>query len=39
MGKQVLMDNPKLDGREVNSCFTVEGDSPADYPGKETAFL
>ena len=33
-GKQVLMDNPKLDERELTLVFTVEGDSPADYQAK-----
>ena len=37
-GKQVLMDNPKLDERELTLVFTVEGDSPADYQAKRTAF-
>ena len=37
-GKQVLMDNPKLDERELTLVFTVEGDSPADYQAKKTAF-
>lgn len=37
-GKQVLMDNPKLDECELTLVFTVEGDSPADYQAKKTAF-
>lgn len=37
-GKQVLMDNPKLDERELTLVFTVEGDSPADYQAKKTDF-
>ena len=38
-GKQVLMDNPKLDERELTLVFTVEGDSPADYQAKTASFL
>ena len=32
------LDNPKLDERELTLVFTVEGDSPADYQAKKTAF-
>lgn len=38
-GKRVIVDNPKLDEREVTLTFTIEGNSKSDYQIKKKAFF
>ena len=38
-GKRVIIDNPKLDERELTLSFTIEGSSQSDYQMKKKAFF
>lgn len=37
-GKRVIINNPKLDERDVILTFTIQGSSQADYQAKKSAF-
>lgn len=37
-GKRVIINNPKLDERDVTLTFTIQGNSQADYQAKKSAF-
>lgn len=37
-GKRVIMNNPKLDERDITLTFTIEGKSKSDYQSKKKAF-
>lgn len=37
-GKRVIMNNPKLDERDITLTFTIEGKSKSDYQAKKKAF-
>lgn len=37
-GKRVIINNPKLDERDVTLTFTIQGNSQADYQSKKSAF-
>lgn len=38
-GKRVIVNNPKLDEREITLSFTIEGTSRSDYQEKKKAFF
>lgn len=38
-GKRVIINNPKVDEREMTLSFTIEGSSQADYQAKKKAFF
>lgn len=38
-GKRVIVNNPKLDEREITLSFTIEGSSLSDYQEKKKAFF
>lgn len=38
-GKRVIINNPKLDEREITLSFTIEGNSQSDYQAKKKAFF
>ena len=38
-GKRVIINNPKVDERELTLSFTLEGSSQADYQTKKKAFF
>ena len=38
-GKRVIINNPKLDERELTLTFTIEGSSQSDYQVKKTSFF
>lgn len=38
-GKRVIINNPKLDEREITLSFTIEGSSQSDYQAKKKAFF
>lgn len=38
-GKQVIINNPKVDEREITLSFTIEGNSCLDYQVKKKAFF
>lgn len=38
-GKRVIINNPKVDEREITLSFTIEGNSPSDYQTKKKAFF
>lgn len=38
-GKRVIINNPKLDEREITLAFTIEGNSQSDYQAKKKAFF
>lgn len=38
-GKRVIINNPKVDERELTLSFTIEGNSQADYQAKKKAFF
>ena len=38
-GKRVIIDNPKVDEREITLSFTIEGSSQSDYQSKKKAFF
>lgn len=38
-GKRVLLNNPRVESREFNLEFTIQGISQADYSAKKRAFL
>lgn len=38
-GKRVIINNPKIDEREITLSFTIEGNSKSDYQAKKKAFL
>ena len=38
-GKHVIVNNPKLDEREITLSFTIEGNSQSDYQTKKKAFF
>ena len=38
-GKRVIVNNPKLDEREITLSFTIEGNSQSDYQTKKKAFF
>lgn len=38
-GKRVIINNPKIDEREITLSFTLEGSSQADYQAKKKAFF
>lgn len=38
-GKRVIVNNPKLDEREITLSFTIEGISQTDYQKKKKAFF
>ncbi|MFV0325923.1 MAG: hypothetical protein ACK5LF_16340 [Bacteroides xylanisolvens] len=37
-GKRVIINNPKLDERDVTLTFTIQGNSQTDYQSKKSAF-
>ncbi len=37
-GKRVIINNPKMDERDVTLSFTIQGCSPSDYQTKKVAF-
>ncbi len=37
-GKRVIMNDPKLDERDITLTFTIEGKSKSDYQAKKKAF-
>ena len=37
-GKRVIINNPKVDEREITLSFTIEGNSQSDYQAKEESF-
>ena len=38
-GKRVIINDPKIDEREITLSFTIEGNSQSDYQAKKTAFF
>ena len=38
-GKRVIVNNPKIDEREITLSFTIEGNSQSDYQEKKKAFF
>lgn len=38
-GKRVIINNPKIDEREITLSFTIEGNSKSDYQAKKGLFL
>lgn len=38
-GKRVIINNPKVDERELTLSFTIEGSSEADYQAKKKTFF
>jgi hypothetical protein len=38
-GKRVIVNNPKLDERDITLSFTIEGNSQSDYQAKKKAFF
>ena len=38
-GKRVIINNPKVDEREITLSFTIEGKSQSDYQAKKKAFF
>lgn len=38
-GKRVIINNPKIDEREMTLSFTIEGNSQSDYQAKKKAFF
>ena len=38
-GKRVIINNPKVDEREITLSFTIEGNSQSDYQAKKKAFF
>ena len=38
-GKRVIINNPKVDEREITLSFTIEGSSQSDYQSKKKAFF
>ena len=38
-GKRVIINNPKVDERELTLTFTIEGSSQSDYQVKKTSFF
>ena len=38
-GKRVIINNPKIDEREITLSFTIEGNSQSDYQAKKKAFF
>ena len=38
-GKRVIINNPKVDEREITLSFTIEGNSQSDYQSKKKAFF
>ena len=38
-GKRVIINNPKIDEREITLSFTIEGNSKSDYQAKKKAFF
>lgn len=38
-GKRVIINNPKVDEREITLSFTIEGNSQSDYQTKKKAFF
>lgn len=38
-GKRVIINNPKIDEREITLSFTIEGNSKSDYQAKKRTFF
>lgn len=38
-GKRVIMNDPKLDERDITLTFTIEGKSKSDYQSKKKRFM
>ncbi len=38
-GKRVIINDPKIDEREITLSFTIEGNSQSDYQAKKKAFF
>lgn len=38
-GKRVIINNPRVDEREITLSFTIEGSSQSDYQAKKKAFF
>lgn len=38
-GKRVIINNPKIDEREITLSFTIEGNSKSDYQAKKKGFF
>ena len=38
-GKRVIVNDPKIDEREITLSFTIEGKSQSDYQAKKKAFF
>ena len=38
-GKRVIINDPKIDDREITLSFTIEGNSQSDYQAKKKAFF
>lgn len=38
-GKRIIVNNPKVDEREITLSFTIEGSSQSDYQSKKKAFF
>ncbi len=38
-GKRVIVNNPKLDERDITLSFTIEGNSKSDYQAKKKVFF
>lgn len=38
-GKRVIINDPKIDEREITLSFTIEGNSQSDYQAKKIAFF
>ena len=38
-GKRVIINDPKIDEREITLSFTIEGNSQSDYQSKKKAFF
>ena len=38
-GKRVIINDPKIDEREITLSFTIEGNSQSDYKAKKKAFF
>lgn len=38
-GKRVIVNNPKVDERDITLSFTIEGSSKSDYQAKKKAFF
>lgn len=38
-GKRVIINNPKVDEREITLSFTIEGNSQSDYQAKKKVFF